>query len=124
MEDKEKEFFENLIKAEVENTVKISMNTQLMPKIEELKNLIQTQKRKRLAERITNRVICTIGIIFAIPRLISVLSEKLYTTSLKKPIFDEDWTSEYVKVKRTKVKEHNYNGWFIWESRDTAGYRK
>ena len=38
MEDKEKEFFENLIKAEVENTVKISMNTQLMPKIEELKN--------------------------------------------------------------------------------------
>lgn len=56
MEDKEKEFFENLIKAEVENTVKISMNTQLMPKIEELKNLIQTQKRKRLAERITNRV--------------------------------------------------------------------
>ena len=42
MEDKEKEFFENLIKAEVENTVKISMNTQLMPKIEELKNLIQT----------------------------------------------------------------------------------
>ena len=50
MEDKEKEFIENLIKAEVENTVKISMNTQLMPKIEELKNLIQTQKRKRLAE--------------------------------------------------------------------------
>ena len=93
-------------------------------KIEELKNLIQTQKRKRLAERITNRVICTIGIIFAIPRLISVLSEKLYTTSLKKPIFDEDWTSEYVKVKRTKGKEHNDNGWFIWESRDTAGYRK
>lgn len=110
MEDKEKEFFENLIKAEVENTVKISMNTQLMPKIEELKNLIQTQKRKRLAERITNRVICTIGIIFAIPRLISVLSEKLYTTSLKKTIFDEDWTSEYVKVKRTKGKEHNDNG--------------
>ena len=104
MEDKEKEFFENLIKAEVENTVKISMNTQLMPKIEELKNLIQTQKRKRLAERITNRVICTIGIIFA------MLSEKLYTTSLKKPIFDEDWTSEYVKVKRTKGKEHNDNG--------------
>ena len=124
MEDKEKEFIENLIKAEVENTVKISMNTQLMPKIEELKNLIQTQKRKRLAEWITNRVICTIGIIFAIPRLISVLSEKLYTTSLKKPIFDEDWTSEYVKVKRTKGKEHNDNGWFIWESRDTAGYRK
>lgn len=55
-------------------------------------------------------MICTIGIIFAIPRLISVLSEKLYTTSLKKPIFDEDWTSEYVKVKRTKGKEHNDNG--------------
>ena len=49
MEDKEKEFFENLIKAEVENTVKISMNTQLMPKIEELKNLIQTQKRKEIS---------------------------------------------------------------------------
>lgn len=49
MEDKEKEFFENLIKAEVENTVKISMNTQLMPKIEELKNLIQTQKKKEIS---------------------------------------------------------------------------
>ena len=49
MEDKEKEFFENLIKAEVENTVKISMNTQLMPQNRRTKKFNSNAKKKEIS---------------------------------------------------------------------------
>lgn len=105
MDEEMKKVLEETVKAAVKEAVKETMETAPVEKPQK-----KTASRLlKVTAYIVGGAALTAGATAAMPTIISKLSEKMYTTSGKKPIFNDDWEPEYVEVDEAMGGKNNGN---------------